>query len=143
MEKLLLPVWSNSFWYNLLPSFQSATDFITYCGFNVVLETDEIIEASVPTSVIVNDIPVQMFVAIPKNLNSENQVLLKLLGRTATLDKVFGEIHISNPNELYEVMLQIKKLELCPGFEVKNDYDYIWNIKVSSVMHKQQKGRLI
>ncbi len=131
-------VWSNSriYWSNLLPSFQSATDFITYCGFNVVLETDEIIEASVPTSVIVDDMPVQKFVTIPKNLSSENQVLLKLFGRTATLDKVFGEIHISNPNELYEVMLQIKKLELCPGFEVKNDFDYIWNIKVSSVMQR-------
>ncbi len=92
------------------------------------------IEASLPTCVIVENMTVHKHVVIPKDLSSENQVLLKLHGKTATLDKVFGDIHISNPNELYEVMLQIRKLELCPGFEVKNDHDYIWNVKVSCVV---------
>ncbi len=110
-----------------LPSFQSPADFIRYCGFNFVSENEESIECSEPTQFTMDGIPIQKVVVISKDFTRENPIMLKMHGKTASLNKVFGDVHISNERELLGVMLHIKKLEPCPGFEMGHSHDYVWN----------------
>ncbi len=115
-------------------------ELITYCGFNVVLEDNDKVVASLLTCYTVDGNPVYKEVVISKDLTTKNPVLLKIYGKTITLDKIDSNVKISNYYELHGVLLYIKKLGLCAGFEVEDNHDFKWNrVEDTAEQHSLRK----